>query len=237
MDPTGFVTLSRQSGLMREMQVVANNIANAATTGYRSEGVIFSEFVRAAPGAEPVSMGWARVRDTSMMQGALVPTGGVFDLAIEGDGFFVIETPAGERLTRAGSFSPNADGDLVTPDGHRVLDEGGAPLFVPPDAGDILVGADGTISAGGRSLGRVGLVVPADPIRLTREGGVLFSAAGGTEPAPQAQVLQRVLERSNVNAVGQLARMIEIQRAYELGQSFLQTEDQRIRDTVKALIR
>ena len=81
------------------------------------------------------------------------------------------------------------------------------------------------------------MVVPADPAGLTREGGVLFHAEAGTEAAPQAQVLQRVLERSNVNAVGQLARMVEIQRAYELGQSFLETEDQRIRDTVKALIR
>ena len=237
MDPTGFVTLSRQSGLMREMQVVANNIANAATTGYRAEGVIFSEHVRAAPGAEPVSMGRARVRDTSMMQGALVPTGGVFDLAIEGDGFFLVETPAGERLTRAGNFSSNAAGDLVTPDGHRVLDEGGAPVFVLPDVGEVLVGADGTISAGGRILGQIGVVVPADPAGLTREGGVLFHAEAGTEAAPQAQVLQRVLEQSNVNAVGQLARMVEIQRAYELGQSFLETEDQRIRDTVKTLIR
>lgn len=237
MDPTGYVTLSRQSGLMREMQVVANNIANAATTGYRSEGVIFSEHVHSAPGSEPVSMGRARVRDTSMAQGALVPTGGAFDLAIEGEGFFLIETQAGERLTRAGSFSPDANGDLVTAAGDRVLDEGGAPVFVPPDAGNIQVGADGTISAGDRVLGRLGLVLPADPGGLVREDGVMFRAEAGIEPAPQARILQRVLERSNVNAVGQLARMVEIQRAYEIGQSFLQTEDQRLRDAVKTLIR
>ncbi|MEP3511095.1 MAG: flagellar hook-basal body complex protein, partial [Lentilitoribacter sp.] len=117
MENTGYTTLTRQSGLLREMRVVANNIANAATSGFRQEGVIFSEYVQPVENSESLSMGQADARQTSFAQGTLTQTGGQFDFAIEGDGFFLVETPLGERLTRAGAFSPNAEGDLVTFDG------------------------------------------------------------------------------------------------------------------------
>ena len=129
METAGYATLSRQSGLMREMQVVANNIANAATTGFRQEGLVFSEYIQQSSGVSSLSMAAARVRDTSMAPGPLTQTNGTFDLAIEGDGFFLLETPFGERLTRAGNFSPNADGDLVSALGHRLLDAGGGACF------------------------------------------------------------------------------------------------------------
>jgi flagellar basal-body rod protein FlgF len=235
MDNAGYTTLTRQSGLMREMQVVANNIANANTTGYRQEGVIFSEYVQAVEEGPSLSMANGNVRNTSYAQGVLTQTGGQFDFAIEGDAFFLIETPQGERLTRAGSFTPNAEGDLVTNDGYRVLDAGGAPVFIPPDASDLSVASDGTISAGGTPLGQLGLVVPVDPTEMTRQSGILFDAPSGVEPAESGRVVQGFLEGSNVNSVLQIARMIEVQRAYEMGQSFAEAEDERIRTAIKAL--
>lgn len=235
MDNAGYTTLTRQSGLMREMQVVANNIANANTTGYRQEGVIFSEYVQAVEDGPSLSMANGNVRNTSYDQGVLTQTGGQFDFAIEGDAFFLIETPQGERLTRAGSFTPNAEGDLVTNDGYRVLDAGGAPVFIPPDASDLSVAGDGTISAGGTPLGQLGLVVPTDPSEMTRQSGILFEAPTGFEPAGNGRVVQGFLEGSNVNSVLQIARMIEVQRAYEMGQSFAESEDERIRTAIKAL--
>ena len=237
MENAGYVTLSRQSGLMREMKIVANNIANSATTGYRQQGMVFSEFVESAPGQSSLSMTRAQVRQTSHAQGALAQTNGPFDFAIEGDGFFMVDTPLGPRLTRAGSFSPSANGDLVTQNGHRVLDAGGAPVFVPGTVADISVGADGTISADGSPIGQIGLYRPSDPNDIAREDGVLFRTEGDVEPAEQARVLQGYLENSNVDPILQVSRMIEIQRAYEMGQSFLQAEDQRIRNAVKSLIR
>ena len=167
MDSAGYITITRQMGLKREMQIVANNIANAATTGYRQEGMIFSEYVKAVENGPSLSMGQGNVHNTSFEQGTLSQTGGTFDFAIEGDGFFLIETPAGERLTRAGAFSPNADGDLVTYDGFRVV--------------------------------------------------------------------QGFVEGANVNAIGQLARMIEVQRAYEMGASFLEAEDKRVRQALESM--
>jgi flagellar basal-body rod protein FlgF len=235
MDNAGYTTLTRQSGLMREMQVVANNIANANTTGYRQEGVIFSEYVQAVEEGPSLSMANGNVRNTSYAQGVLTQTGGQFDFAIEGDAFFLIETLQGERLTRAGSFTPNAEGDLVTNDGYRVLDAGGAPVFIPPDVSDLSVASEGTISAGGTPLGQLGLVVPVDPTQMTRQSGILFDAPSGVEPAENGRVVQGFLEGSNVNSVLQIARMIEVQRAYEMGQSFAEAEDERIRTAIKAL--
>ena len=237
MDNAIYANLTRQSGLMREMQLIANNIANAATTGYRQEGLVFSEFIRRIDGGESLSMATATVRDTSMLQGSMTQTGGNLDLAIDGDGFFLVETAQGQRLTRAGHFMVSATGDLVTPAGHMVLDAGGAPVFVPPDAVDLSVSGDGTISAGGQPLGQIGVVMPIDPMTLTRETGTLFRSEQGTVPSDTGRVLQGFLESSNVDPVGQIARMIQVQRAYEMGQALLEREDERIRTAIKTFIR
>lgn len=237
MENATYVTLTRQSGLAREMQVIANNIANQATTGFRQEGVIFSEYVKRLDNAASLSMANGNVGNTSMLQGELRQTGAPLDLAIEGPGFFLVETAAGPRLTRAGAFTPNALGELVAMDGNRVLDVGGAPVFLPPGAGDLSVGADGTISRNGQPLARLGVVEPADPLGLVREGGQRFDAPEGFAQSENGRVLQGFLEQSNVDSIGQVARMIEVQRAYEMGQSFLDREDERIRNMIKTVIR
>lgn len=236
MENAIYTTLTRQSGLMDEMRIVANNIANSATTGFRAEGMLFAEHVSAlGPGTESLSMATATVRETLQTQGAMAQTGGAFDLAIEGEGFFLVQTPQGERLTRAGNFTPDQNGDLVTPEGYNVLDAGGAPVFVPTGAGPVGIAPDGTISAGGQPVGQIGIVVPSDPLGMIREDGVRFEAQGGYEPAPDGKMLQGFLESANVNPVLQIARMIEVQRAYELGQSFMDKEDERIRGVLRAL--
>ncbi|MCR9112135.1 MAG: flagellar hook-basal body complex protein [Rhodobacteraceae bacterium] len=237
METTGYTTLTRQAGLLREMQTVANNIANAVTTGYRQEGLVFSEHVTRVKDGPSVSMATANVRATSFAQGTLTQTGGALDLAIEGEGFFLIETPNGERLTRAGNFTLSAEGDLVTLDGHRVLDAGGAPVFVPPDTGAPGISSDGTISANGQLIGQIGLVRPIDPLDMIREGGVMFRTEGETEPVLEGRMLQGFVENANVDPISQIARMVEVQRSYELGQSFLDAENERIRDALKALTR
>lgn len=234
MDAAGYATLNRQSGLMREMGVVANNIANASTTGFRREGVIFSEYVAALDQDPSLSMAHASGRHVDLSQSTLSQTGGQFDFAIQGEGFFLIETPQGQRLTRAGTFTPSAEGELVTPDGYRLLDAGGAPIFVPPDAKGVAMASDGTLSTGGQPIAQVGLWQPADPLSLRHQAGTMFSA-DAVEPAEGATVLQGMLEDSNVEPVSEIARMITVQRAYELGQKFLDSEDERVRGVIQAL--
>ncbi|MBY0350749.1 flagellar hook-basal body complex protein [Tabrizicola sp.] len=234
MEAASYTTLNRQSGLMREMGVVANNIANSSTTGFRREGVVFSEFVVALDQDPSLSMANASGRNVDLSQSTLSQTGGQFDFAIQGEGFFLIETPQGQRLTRAGSFTPSAEGELVTPDGYRLLDAGGAPIFVPPDARGLALAADGTLSAGGQPVARVGLWQPTDPLALRYQTGTLFEG-GELEPVEGATILQGMLEDSNVEPVSEIARMIEVQRAYELGQKFLDAEDQRVRGVISTL--
>jgi len=237
MDNAGYTTLTRQSGLLAEMRAVANNIANASTTGFRREGLIFSEFVQALAQGDPsISMATANVRDTRLDQAQLTQTGGTFDLAIEGEGFFMIEGPDGAMLTRAGAFTPSPAGELVTLDGYRLLDGGGAPVFVPADTAAIAIAPDGTLSADGQPLAEIGLWLPDDPNDMRHRDGVRFEVPGGAQPVVEgAAILQGFLEGSNVDPIGELARMIEIQRAYEQGQAFLERDDERIRAVIQAL--
>lgn len=231
MEAAGYVTLSRQSSLMREMQVVANNIANISTTGFRREGVVFSEFLTGQDQDPSLSMARGNARFPDLSQAPVTMTNAPFDFAIQGEGFFLIEAPEGEALTRAGTFTPNAAGELVNPDGFRLLDSGGAPVFIPPGAGPVAMAQDGSLSAGGQPIARVGLWVPTDPTSLRHRSGTLFTA-NGVEPAQGGTLLQGFLEDSNVNPIQEVARMIEVQRAYELGQSFLDMEDRRIRGAI-----
>ncbi|WP_298258943.1 flagellar hook-basal body complex protein [uncultured Litoreibacter sp.] len=236
MSNTVYTTLTRQSGLMNEMRMVANNIANLATTGFRSETAIFSEYIVPLGGDQgSVSMARANAHSTNLQQGVLTKTGGTFDLGLNGEGFFQIETPAGIRLTRAGSFSPNVNGELESPEGYRLLDVGGAPVVTPLDADQISISADGTMSAEGNPLAQIGMVVPANPTDMVREDGVRFKTDSELLPADGATVSQGFLESSNVEAVQQIARMIEVQRSYEMGQSFLEKEDERLR-SIMALV-
>ncbi|EPX82619.1 Flagellar basal-body rod protein FlgG [Salipiger mucosus DSM 16094] len=222
---------------MREMRLIANNIANASTTGYRQQGIVFSEYIRQTDLAGSLSMPAANIQNTSYQQGTLTQTGGQLDVGIEGEGFFLVAAPQGERLTRAGAFALSSQGDLVTQDGYPVLDAGGAPLFVPPDASDLAIAQDGTLSTQGRPIGQLGLVRPLDAQAMVREGGVLFRADAGFEPLENPTLRQGFVESSNVDPILQVARMIEVQRAYEMGQSFLEREDERIRTAIKSFTR
>ncbi len=236
METAGYVSLTRQIGLWKEMQTVANNIANLSTTGYRREGVVFAEMIKALPTeGGSIAMTAARARFSDPSQGGLSQTENPFDMAIQGRGYFMLETPDGNRLTRAGAFVMNTAGELVNPDGLRVLDLGGAPIFVPPDAEQIAVAQDGTLSANGRPLAQIGIFDVEDPNAMLRQSGTVFDP--GEEPilVDDPVVLQGFVEGSNVNPVREIARMIEVQRIYELGQKFLDNEHERIRTVTRTL--
>lgn len=234
MDASGYVTLSRQSGLLSQMDAIANNIANSTTTGFKREGTIFSEYVARTPGGPSLSMGFGNTRSVDLHQAGLSTTGGSFDFAIEGDGFFMVNTPNGQMLTRAGSFMPGPDGTLQTADGFPVLDGSGSNIFIPPDARTIALAQDGTLSADGKPLARIGLWAPTDPMSLIHQEGTMFSASG-YQPSDDGKMIQGSLEESNVDPVVEVANMISVQRAYELGQSFLDREDDRSRTVIQTL--
>lgn len=236
MDNAGYTSLTRQSGLLREMQIVANNIANISTTGFQKEGLLFAEYVHDLDnGGASLSMANADVQITSTEQGPLSETRNTFDLAIEGGGYFLVQGPEGSQLTRAGNFGTNAEGELVASDGARVMDDGQAAIVVPPDAKNITISADGTLSADGNPLGQIGVFLTDNATEMSRHNGVRFEPEGEISPVEDPKVLQGFLEGSNVNPVLEITRMIEVQHAYEMGQKLMDQEDQRIRNVLQTL--
>lgn len=230
-----YLAVNRQVGLSAEMDMIANNIANLDTAGFRREGVAFTEFVVAAEIGESVSMADLGARFVSEVPGALATTGGRLDVAIEGDGFFLLETPEGNVLTRAGNFMVSQDGFVTTPNGDLVLDIGEAPIFIPPDTVDLVIGSDGTISSDGNPLAQIA-VMNAPPELVSRFGDTAFKVEDDAyEAVPFAKVRQGSLERSNVDAVREIARMIEVTRAYETTQGLIEDEDERINSAIQAL--
>ena len=237
MDLAGYVALTRQSGLAKELQSVANNIANLSTTGYRREGVIFAEEVEALPlEGGSVAMTAARARYTDELQGSLEETGGTLDLAIEGEGYFTVMTPAGRaadprrrlhpqrRRHRRQHGRPPAARRGRRRDHHPVRGEGGRGRGRRHRLGRRRAG-------GARSASST----VEDQTKLFREAGVLFRADAAPVPVEDGRVVQGFLEQSNVNPVAEMARMVEVQRAYEYGQKLIDQEDERIRLVVRTL--
>ena len=235
MDNPVYITLSRQSGLLKQLNTIANNIANASTTGFKKEGALFTEYVAGAgQDVESLSIGRLGAQFTSLTQGTLSATGGNLDVAIEGDGFFLVGTEEGERLTRAGRFQTDLTGRLVNPDGLPVLDEAGGEIQLPPEASSIVIASDGTISADGNPLGKLGVVSAAEET-LERLGNNLWTAKDGYEPVLLPRVVQGFLEDSNVNPVEEIARLIEVQRSYEAGQKIFEQEDDRVDNLIRII--
>jgi flagellar basal-body rod protein FlgF len=220
MDNTLLVTLSAQNALRRQMDVAANNMANVSTAGFKSEEVLFEpETVRPASIAErpgPVNFvrDYTTVRDSR--PGALQRTGNPLDLALASDGFFTVGTPQGPAFTRDGQFKLDAAGQLITQNGQPVLDTGGAPITLDLAAGEPLVGKTGIITQDGAEVAQLGIATFQRPGALDKVGDNLLRPTI-EQPAPLAEpdIVQGMVEGSNVVAVRELTRIIEINRAYE----------------------
>lgn len=241
MDNASYVALTRQSGLMKELNSIANNMANSDTVGFKREGAIFSEYISAAqrggqPGdaRESLSMGRLSAHASDMMPGSMRSTGGDLDAAIDGEGFFLVDVNGQTELTRAGHFLVNADGLLINPDGNAVLDTAEGQIQIPAEASRISIGFDGVLSADGVELGRLG-VVTAEPNTLSRTGSNNWLAREGFQPLEESKVVQGFLEDSNVEPVSEIARMIEVQRHYDAGQKLLEMEDDRIKQVITTI--
>ncbi|HHY48656.1 MAG TPA: flagellar basal-body rod protein FlgF [Alphaproteobacteria bacterium] len=240
MENAQLISLSRQVALQRQMDVVANNLANLNTTGFKGEELLFEEFVMPVARDNTSAMGdqnlsyvqdWGTMHDLS--PGSIEVTGNPLDVALEGDGFLAVQTPAGERWTRSGALQINSEGVLVDLAGNPVLGDGGEITFAPNET-DIAIDSTGAISTNAGAKGRLRVVEFADPQELVREGGNLFS--GGTPiAATNTRVTQGAIERSNVSGVAQLTEMIRVQRAYESVTAIMQRQDELRRTAIQRL--
>jgi len=220
MDNALYVGLSRQMTLRREMDIVANNIANADTTGFKVESLLVETEPMSpavtAQGPRPVKFVLDRGVGRDFRQGTLRMTGGTFDLGIEGDGFFKVSTTEGEQYTRDGRFRLDDAGKLVTQDGLAVMGDGGE-LVIDPIRGPVTIAPDGTVSQGRDIVGKVGVARFDQLSVLEKVGDNLYRNTSNDQPqaAPDARVKQGMLEGSNVKPIAEITRMIEVTRAYE----------------------
>jgi flagellar basal-body rod protein FlgF len=239
VDNTYLIGMSRQVALERQLDMVANNIANMNTTGFKASSLVFEEFMTSqarendfAPADAQVHFVVDSTAYRNLSQGPVQQTGNPLDVAINGDAFLSVQTTAGERFTRAGALLINANGQLVTAEGNVVNGDGGPIVFQATDR-NISISGDGRISVleGLNNVetlrGKLKLVSFAQPQRLQHEGGKLFSAPAGVvglAAPPAVSVIQGAIEGSNVNAVREMSRMIEINRTYSMIASLLKTQ-------------
>lgn len=237
MENALYVGLSQQMALQRQMEIVANNIANLNTTGFKGEQPLFEDYVMAAGPHTPVSYVLDRGTMRNQAPGALSLTGEPLDVALEGDGFLTVQTADGPRYTRNGHLSMDADGRVVTSAGQPVLDDGGGEITLDEGAGAPTIAPDGTISQGTNRIGRLGVVRFADPQALQGAGDGLLTAGPGqaAEAAPDTRLAQGMLEGSNVQPVVEITRMVELQRRYQTMQSLLQSDAELQRSAIQRL--
>ena len=224
MENTGYVALSYQIALERKMDQVANNIANVDTSGFKSSHMLFNEHLVNAPKQNPLSMVMDYGNYRNYQPGPIQSTGNTYDVALEGNGFMVIQTEDGEKYTRNGNFSTNNQGQLVTSSGELVADTGGKPIIIPAEARDVVISENGTVSTDQGQLGRLKIVRFENPQDLKPVGNSLFETSQGGTPDETTTVRQGMIEGSNVNAVMEMTDMIEVMRKYQSMARLLQTD-------------
>lgn len=236
------VAASRLIAAQRALDVVAQNIANADTPGYKEERMLFTDWLgrqgSAASAAGEASVAYVQDRATWREQaaGALTHTGNPFDLALTSNGYFTVATPNGPRLTRNGRFGLLPDGTLTDMAGNAVMDDGGQPIRLAPTDTDVTIAGDGTLSSVNGQLGKIGVVQPTDPMRLTAEGGTLFRADVPTTPVTAPGVVQGAVEGSNVQPVLEVTRMMDGLRQFQFVSALVQAEDDRQQSAIDKLL-
>ncbi len=242
MESTAIIGLGRQNVLRRQMTVIANNIANMNTHGYKGEKMMFIEHVHRSKGGERLlgdkihhTHDFATVRD--MREGPLEPTGNPLDLGIQGEGYFVVQTDKGDLYTRNGRFQLNNEGTIVTQHGHPVMSEGGQPFTITPGEHRMEISRDGTLSVNDVTLGKFKFVqFDGRPKFEHQSGGLLKTEAPATD-VESPTVIQGMLEGSNVEPILEITRMIQVNRSYNSAKKLIEKEDDRIKKMIDAHIK
>ncbi|NQW12129.1 MAG: flagellar basal-body rod protein FlgF [Alphaproteobacteria bacterium] len=237
MENSIYIGLSRQTALRREMSVVANNIANMDTTGFKKEMMIYQTYTEQAGFTDKLAFVIDQGTATDYKEGDLKTTGDTFDLAIRGPGYFQVDDGTGTKYTRNGTFTLDENNRLVTQQGFPVLDTQGNPIVVPTGSHDIVVSEDGAINLGEEVVGQLGVVEFDNLLDLKKDRNSLYSSEVAPTPATNSKVAQGVIETSNVNPIVEMTNMINIHRSYDAVKSMIDSESKRQQEATQRLAR
>ncbi|MEJ0016570.1 MAG: flagellar hook-basal body complex protein [Acetobacteraceae bacterium] len=242
MDLISNVAVSRLVAQQRVMEVAADNIANANTPGFKLQRVQFSDWLTrqhgpdAPRGDKTIAYTQDRATWRDNRAGTLTHTANPFDLGITSDGFFTVNTPNGPRLTRDGRFGLMPNGTLADGAGHALLNNNGQPVVLGPTDTQVTVAGDGTLSSENGQLGKIGIVRPADPMRLAAEGNTLFRADTPTAQVAAPGIVQGSMEDANVQPVVEMTRMLDGLRQFQFVSQFIQAEADRHKSLIDKLL-
>lgn len=218
MDPITAVAASGMRARMESLDLLANNVANASTGGYKADREFYSLYAGPENAEEsdwPSTMPVIERHWTDQSQGVLQTTGNALDVALSGKGFFAVDGPNGPLYTRNGNFHLAADGKLVTPEGYAVHDAANAPLILRGSA-DIQIATDGTVQQNGAVIGQLGIVDFTSTAGLAKQGNNYFAASTPGAPAADGTVEQGKLEASNSGTADAAVRLVSIMRQFEM---------------------
>ncbi len=239
MENVSYIGLSRQMALREQMNVVAHNIANMNTPGFKNQNMVFTEYLAGADnnGKDTISevMDYGTYRDLS--QGSFTKTHNPLDFALSGDGYFAVKTQSGTRYTRAGNFSLNQNREIVTQSGDLVQGDGGGSIVIPEGENKIVVTSDGAISTENGEVGAFKIVKFEDQHEMLEKGNGYYSTEQTAKPATDTSAIQGMVEKSNVQPIVEMNKMIEILRAYQSTQRILQSDHERQRTAIQRLSR
>jgi flagellar basal-body rod protein FlgF len=235
MENTIYIGLSRQTALRRELSLVANNIANINTTAFKRELGVYATAQTKNAFVNKLDFVIDHGTAVSFEPGALSNTGNDLDIAINGPGFIGVDDGSGVKYTRNGALSLSPDNQLITREGHAVVDEDGAPIVIPLEGGKIEIGRDGSVSAGAEIIAKIQVVEFKFLHLLQKNGDSLFESTEVPQDPVNSTILQGSLERANVTPVKELVRMIDIQRSYDAVKGFLDREAERQQTVVRRL--
>lgn len=237
MENSLFIALSRQMTVRRQLESVANNLANANTPGFKAERLMFVEYLQRSKDPKQnmyFVQDLASARDNS--PGDIKSTGNPLDFAVKGPGWFTVQTPQGDmRYTRDGHFRLNNQGLLINSDGYPVMGDGDTPIAFQPNDQNITVEGDGTVKANGQIRGKIKLVEFQNLYRMKKSAGNLYIAQDQPQPAEKSSVLQGMIEGSNVKPILEIAEMMRALHSYQGASKFIDSEDGRERNAIDKL--
>ena len=235
MDNSTYIALSGQMAREHQMEVLANNIANLSTPGFKAEKLMFREYMSGAAGSDESSYVVSAGNARDMGQGPMNHTGNPLDIALNGPGFLTVTTPSGNQYTRNGHLQLDSQGELVTSAGFIVQGDGGSPIVIPAGAGQLTIGKDGTVATDKQTIGKIAVVNFDNPQALAETQGGLYTTTQTAQAVTTTNVEQGTIEDANIQPVVEMTKLMNVAHEIGMAKNFADGENTRLKNAIDRL--